>query len=111
MQLCPVCFSLGGVLITFAGTYFMSRNSKREERCRTYMKQNLEELKAFYNLEQLYMKAVADLRKQLPDAEGSTNELGIQREFRRLNEDNANVTITTTANSADKMLANLDRWL
>ena len=102
-------FSLGGVMITFVGTYFLNRNFKREERCRHYMKQNLEELKAFYNLEQLYMKAVADLRKQLPEPEGSTNELGIQREFRRRNEDNENVTITMTAKNADKALANLER--
>ena len=101
-------FSLSWVALTFLGTYILNRNSKKQERSKYYQKQYLEELRSFYNLEKLYINAIADLRKKLPDEDGSITELGIQREFRRKNEDNDNVPITMTEHNASVRLARLE---
>lgn len=101
-------FALLGSLITFLGTFLANLNTKKEKRNRERMKTYLEEIKAFYNLEQLYMNEVAELRSKIPDAQESIKPLGIQREFRRKNEENGNVTLTMTSAMADKMLSNID---
>ena len=62
-------------------------NTKKEERTRRRIKNYLEELKGFYNLEQLYMKAVAQLRGKIPENQESASPLGIQKEFRKANEE------------------------
>ena len=99
-------FTILGSIVTFWGTYLINKDVKRQERDRFYIKQYLEEIKSFYNLEQLYMKEVEKLRSQLPDSEGSKKALGIQKEFRSANEENGNV-ITMTATKAEKRLASM----
>ena len=108
-------FALSGVLLTFLGNYLLSRNARQRERMEAHMKKNLAEIKAFYNLEQLYMTAVADLRAklaeagvELPDGAKSTAPLGVQREFHSRNEENGNGVITMTAHSVDVLLDNME---
>lgn len=101
-------FAILGSLVTILGTCLINRQTKRKERDRQNMKRYLEEIKSFYNLEQLYMKEVEKLRSQLPDSEGSKKALGIQKEFRNTNEDNGNVIITMTATEAERRLAFMD---
>ena len=107
-------FALSGVLLTFLGNYLLSRNARQRERMEARMKKNLAEIKAFYNLEQLYMTAVAELRAklaesgaELPDGAKSTSPQGVQREFRSRNEENGNSVITMTAHSVDVLLDNM----
>lgn len=98
-------FALLGSLITFLGTYLTNRNAKREERQRQRIKSYLEEIKAFWNLEQLYSQAVADLRQKLPDEQGSKTAEGVKREFRKQNEEQGNIILSITAHDVDKMLS------
>lgn len=100
-------FALLGSLVTFFGTYLANLNIKRDERNRQRIKSYLEEIKSFYNLEQLYMKAVSELRQKVNEDTGSKTEQGIQREFRRMNESNGNVTITMTSLEAEKLLSKM----
>lgn len=79
-------FALLGSLVTFLGTYLSTLNTKKEERTRKRIKNYLEELKGFYNIEKLYMKAVAQLRGKITENQESANPIGIQKEFRRANE-------------------------
>ena len=106
--------TLGGSIVSFVGSYILTRNAKQQEKNKAYIKKYLEEIKSFYNLEQLYMAAVAELRKklieagcELPDNAKSTTLLGVQREFRSQNEESNNI-ITMTAKEAEKRLANMD---
>lgn len=101
-------FVLLGSLVTFLGTYLSTLNTKKEERTRRRIKSYLEELKGFYNLEQLYMKAVAQLRGKIPENQESANPLGIQKEFRRANEDECGIILSMTDHKADKLLADLE---
>ena len=101
-------FTILGSIVTFFGTYLINKNAKQQEQNRFYIKRYLEEIKSFYNLEQLYMEEVEKLRLQLPDSEGSKKALGIQKEYRNKNEENGNVIITMTASGAEKRLADLD---
>ena len=79
-------FALLGSLVTFLGTYLSTLNTKKEERTRKRIKNYLEELKGFYNIEKLYMKAVAQLRGKTTENQESASPIGIQKEFRRANE-------------------------
>lgn len=79
-------FALLGSLVTFLGTYLSTLNTKKEERTRKRIKNYLEELKGFYNIEKLYMKAVAQLRGKITENQESATPIGIQKEFRRANE-------------------------
>ncbi len=101
-------FTLLGSLITFLGTYFSNLNTKRDERNRRRIKNYLEEIKSYYNLEQLYIDEVAKLRQQLPQAHGSTTQLGVQREFRNRNEENGNICLSMTAKQVDKLLEKME---
>ena len=93
-------FALLGSLVTFLGTYISTLNTKKEERIRRRIKSYLEELKGFYNLEQLYMKAVAQLRGKIPENQESANPLGIQKEFRRANEEECGIKATLVFSTA-----------
>ena len=106
--------TLVGSIVTFVGSYILTRNAKEQEKNKDYIKKCLEEIKSFYNLEQLYMASVAELRTklieaggELPDNAKSTTPLGVQREFRSQNEENNNI-ITMTAKEAEKRLAYMD---
>ena len=102
-------FGLVGTIVGIVGTYFVNNKTKENERNRHKMKTYLEQLIAFYNLEQLYMSAVAKLRAQIPAEQGSKTELGIQREFRSKNEENSeNVCITMTSKRAKALLAAME---
>ena len=101
-------FALLGSLVTFLGTYLANLNTKKEERTRKRIKNYLEEIKGFYNLEQLYMNAVAELRGKVPNNQESTAPLGIQKEFRRRNEDECGIILSMTDHQADKMLSNME---
>ena len=101
-------FALLGSLVTFLGTYLANLNTKKEERTRKRIKNYLEELKGFYNLEQLYMKAVSELRGKIPNNQESTAPLGIQKEFRRINEDECGIILSMTDHKADKLLADME---
>ena len=79
-------FELLGSLVTFLGTYLSTLNTTKEERTRKRIKNYLEELKGFYNIEKLYMKAVAQLRGKITENQESASPIGIQKEFRRANE-------------------------
>lgn len=79
-------FALLGSLVTFLGTYLSTLNTKKEERTRKRIKNYLEELKGFYNIEKLYMKAVAQLRGKITENQESASPIGIQKEFHRANE-------------------------
>lgn len=98
-------FTILGSIVTFIGTYLINKNSQKEERYRQQIKRYLEEIKSFYNLEQLYMDEVAKLRSQLPDSDGSKKNYGIQREFRAKNEEDGNSIITMTPKEIDKILS------
>lgn len=101
-------FALLGSVVTFLGTYLASINTKRDERNHQRIKNYLEEIKSFYNLEQLYINAIVNLREKLPEASSIRTPLGIQREFRGINEENGNYPITMTAKQADKMLLDME---
>ncbi|MBC6720695.1 hypothetical protein [Treponema sp. Marseille-Q4130] len=101
-------FALLGSLLTFLGTYLVNLNIKRDERNRKRIKNYLEEIKSFYNLEQLYMDAVSELRQKLPEVEGSKARQGIQKEFRNRNEENGNIGLSMTAKQVNKLLANME---
>lgn len=101
-------FALLGSVVTFFGTYLASLNTKNEERNRKRIKNYLEEIKGFYNLEQLYMKTVSELRGKIPNNQESTNTLGIQKEFRRLNEDECGIILSTTDRKVDKLIAEME---
>lgn len=101
-------FALLGSLVTFLGTYLSNLNTKKEEKNRKRIKNYLEEIKGFYNLEKLYMKAVSELREKIPNNQESTNPLGIQKEFRRANEDECGIILSMTDHMADKLLADLE---
>ncbi len=101
-------FALLGSLVTFLGTYLVNLNTKKEERTRKRIKNYLEELKGFYNLEQLYKNAVAELRGKISNNQESTNPLGIQKEFRRSNEEECGIILSMTDHKADKLLADME---
>ena len=101
-------FALLGSLVTFLGTYLSKLNTKKEEKNRKRIKNYLEEIKGFYNLEKLYMKAVSELREKIPNNQESTAPLGIQKEFRRINEDECGIILSMTDHQADKMLSNME---
>ena len=98
-------FALLGSLVTFLGTYLSTLNTKKEERTRRRIKNYLEELKGFYNLEQLYMKAVAQLRGKIPENQESASPL---KEFRKANEEECGIILSMTDHKADKLLADLE---
>lgn len=64
----------------------------------------LKELKSFYNLEDLYLKEIENLRQKFPDEEGSKKYNGIKNEFREKNITIGNECITITANRVDRLL-------
>ena len=101
-------FALLGSLVTFLGTYLANLNPKKEERTRKRIKNYLEELKGFYNLEQLYMKAVSELRGKIPNNQERTAPLGIQKEFRRINEYECGIILSMTDHKADKLLVDME---
>ena len=101
-------FALLGSLVTFLGTYLSNLNTKKEAKNRKRIKNYLEEIKGFYNLEKLYMKAVSELRGKIPNNQESTAPLGIQKEFRRINEDECGIILSMTDHQADKMLSNME---
>lgn len=101
-------FALLGSLVTFFGTYLANLSTKKEERTRKRIKNYLEELKGFYNLEQLYMNAVAELRGKISNNQESINPLGIQKEFRRANEEECGIILSMTDHKADKLLADME---
>ena len=101
-------FALLGSLVTFLGTYLSTLNTKKEERTRRRIKNYLEELKGFYNLEQLYMKAVAQLRGKIPENRESARPRGIQKEFRKASEGECGTILAMTDHKADKLLADLE---
>lgn len=101
-------FALLGSLVTFLGTYLSNLNTKREEKNRKRIKSYLEEIKGFYNLEQLYMNAVAELRGKVPNNQESTAPLGIQKEFRRINEDECGIILSMTDHKVDILLSNME---
>ncbi len=101
-------FALLGSLVTFLGTYLANLNTKKKERTRKRIKNYLEEIKGFYNLEQLYMNAVAELRGKISNNQESTNPLGIQKEFRRANEEECGIILSMTDHKADKLLADME---
>ena len=100
-------FALLGSAITILGTFLANRNSKKQEQNRKNLEKYLKEIKAFYNLEQLYINAVSELRSSIPDNKESTNIQSIKNEFRRINEKNGNILITMTDNQVEKDLKNL----
>ena len=101
-------FALLGSLVTFLGTYLSNLNTKKEEKNRKRIKNYLEEIKGFYKLEQLYMNAVAELRGKISNNQESTNPLGIQKEFRRANEEECGIIRSRTEHKADKILADME---
>ena len=101
-------FALLGSLVTFLGTYLANLNTKKKERTRKRIKNYLEEIKGFYNLEQLYMNAVAELRGKISNNQESINPLGIQKEFRRANEEECGIILSMTDHKADKLLADME---
>ena len=100
-------FALLGSGITILGTFLANRNSKKQEQNRRNLEKYLKEIKAFYNLEQLYIKAVSELRSSIPDNKESANIHNIKNEFRRENEKNGNVLITMTDTQVEKELKDL----
>ena len=54
------------------------------------------------------MKAVSELRGKIPNNQESTAPLGIQKEFRRINEDECGIILSMTDHQADKMLSNME---
>lgn len=100
-------FSLVGVVVGCFGTYFVSLKIQKYERNRQRIKKYLEEIKGFYNLEQLYVAAVVDLRQKLPDESGSKTSDGVKREFRRKNEENGNFPLTMTSLEVDKLISRM----
>lgn len=101
-------FALLGSLVTFLGTYLSNLNTKKEEKTRKRIKIYLEEIKGFYNLEKLYMNAVAELREKIPNNQESTVPLGIQKEFRRINEDECGIILSMTDHKADKLFVGME---
>ena len=101
-------FALLGSLVTFFFFFLANLSTKKEERTRKRIKNYLEELKGFYNLEQLYMNAVAELRGKISNNQESTNPLGIQKEFRRANEEECGIILSMTDHKADKLLADME---
>ena len=97
-------FTLLVSLISFLGTFIVNRDANQKKKYRYKIKMYLKELKSFYNLEDLYLKEIENLRQKLPDEEGSKKYNGIKNEFRAKNEINGNECITITANQADRLL-------
>lgn len=54
------------------------------------------------------MKAVAQLRGKIPENQESASLLGIQKEFRRANEEECGIILSMTDHKADKLLADLE---
>lgn len=54
------------------------------------------------------MNAVAELREKIPNNQESTVPLGIQKEFRRINEDECGIILSMTDHKADKLFVGME---
>lgn len=70
-----------------------------------------DQLGAYYVLESKYIEEISKLRKQINEKENSNlhdSTVTIQREFRKLAEDETNVTIDITENKAKRIKKDFD---
>ena len=98
-------FTLLSAFLTFIMTYLINKESEKQKRAIARKEYLLNQIKAFYNLEKLYIEEVYKLRNEIPETEGSKALDGIKKEFRRKNEDVVGTTIEMTALEADKELS------